>query len=159
MRAAPVSLMLLMAGCDGGPPPGSPAQSPRTAIVVPSMQAVRTAYVPSLDPHTMVEAEVARVLSSGPRCAFHYTDGGKPVVAFTPGTVGVLKLNGSLVRLSAEGVMAEGGGVLSAEGLRVAVVPEPRGDDASLREQRPADMRFAVQGGAEIGYRGFFDCG
>lgn len=159
MRTALASLVLLLTACDGGPPPAASAQPPRTSTIVPAPQAIRTAYLPSLDPHTMVEAEVARVVASGRRCAFHYTDGGKPVVAFVPGAVGVLKLNGSLVRLSAEGVTPEGGGVLRAEALRVALAPDTPEDNASGRSKRAADMRFAVQGGLEVGYRGFFDCG
>lgn len=158
MTRAVLSLgaLLLVAGCEGGAPP-TQSQPPQVADLAPAGQAVRSSHVPSIDPHTMVDAEIIRVLGAPPHCSFRYTKSGKAVLAFVPGSAGVVKVNGRLVRLRAASAAAQGG-VLGAEGMRLQVLPDPPDTGIPPGEKRPADLRFVLRDGLSVGYRGFFDC-
>src|SRR5690606_7618547 len=102
----PLAAALLIAGCGDRPPPEDqvgPPPEPTPPRLVEAAEIVGGAHVPSLDPATMQEAEIERVIGRAPRCLFRYTGGGKPVLAIpsapSAGAAAVIKLNGDLVAL------------------------------------------------------------
>jgi hypothetical protein len=167
MRGARTALTLaalLAAGCGGTEAPSD--APPEPGPPVPAQAALSGAHVPTLDPHTLREAEIRAVLEPGPRCVFRYTAAGGPVLAAGPlrhgGEGGVAKLNGSLVALTlargaAEPAMAF---LLADDPVRIEVSPDPpeRAQAASAVRRREADMVFEVGDRLRVGYRGFLEC-
>jgi hypothetical protein len=144
------------------------AKAPEIARIVPARDALAGAYVPTLDPMTMNEAEIRKVLEMRPRCEFRYTSTGKPVLAIDtqPGQTalnGVIKLNGHLAVLT--GASDGGGGkqgehfVMHADPVRVSVVPHQPQLDAARKsgQRREANMIFEVGQRLKVGYRGYLD--
>ena len=132
-------------------PPKAMALAPELAS---GAAAVEHAYVPTIDPATMTDAEIAQVVPAARRCAFRYTRNSDPVLA-TDGTRGVVKVNGDLVALSpARTGDPARGGALSADDLRLTVRPLPDEDTGE------ADVRFEVASGPglRVDYRGFYRC-
>ncbi|WP_335649101.1 DUF6692 family protein [Phenylobacterium sp.] len=149
---------LALAGCGDARPDdkvvGNPP--PPVAELAPAGTALQGANVPTLDPVTVDEAEIAKVIGPGPWCAFHYTRSGKPVLAFQAERgAGVVKLNGKLIRLAS--APAAGGVQLSAETLSLQISSGETAPDADLAE---AEMVFNLrQGeGLTVGYGGYYGC-
>ncbi len=155
-----------LAACDNAAPGEAPkVPDPPRPQIVSGAVAVEHAFVPSIDPVVMTDAEIARVVSAGRRCAFRYTEDSDPVLA-TDGARGVVKINGDLVALAparAGGLTdIAAGGVLSADGVRLTVQPLP-GEDTHVeggRETWEANLRFEVARapGLSVDYRGFYGC-
>lgn len=147
-----------------------PVRGAEIARIVPAQQAISGANVPTLDPHTLNDAEIAKAIGTGPRCVFRYTSTGKPVVAVSavPGADqtagGIIKLNGNLVTLAQ--VPADPAGrelgnfMLVAEPIRLAVKPAPGepSDGPDGGQRREADMIFEIGQDLRAGYRGYLDC-
>jgi hypothetical protein len=144
------------------------AKAPEIARIVPARDALAGAYVPTLDPMTMNEAEIRKVLKIGPWCEFRYTSTGKPVLAIgmqsgQTALNGVIKLNGNLAVLTGA---SDGGGkqgehfVLHADPVRVSVVPHQPQPDAARKsgQRREANMIFEVGQRLKVGYRGYLHC-
>lgn len=161
----------LLAGCGQSDAPDDklrPAGSPQVARVVPVEEALAGANVPTLDPHTMVAAEIGEVIGEGPRCEFRYTGAGGPVLAVTmtpDGAAGrgIVKLNGNFVLLdptTGDGAAPEAGLRLGATPVRATISPdrsdEPEELDGARRQE--AEMIFEVGERLRVGYRGFLDC-
>lgn len=156
--------VLLLAAC-GDPAPGEgvahpPMQAPAPEIV-PAQQALQTPDIPAIDPQTMQQAEIDKVLPPGPRCSFLYTAESRPILVATPaegGAQGVIKLHGKLVRVQAPAGDLQalaGGGTFSAEGVTLEVAPE---EQAVAAEPVPADLHFSLDAGLNVGYHGWYGC-
>lgn len=153
--------LALLAAC-GAPDEETDARSaPDVVRILPGNEAVSGAHIPTLDPMTMVDAEILKVLGPGPRCEFRYTSAGKPVLAARPSWTGdaadgVLKVNGHLVALSH--TSAEGGGLVFADDkIRVTLRPE-NGERSGSAHQREADVVFEIGDSLRAGYRGYYLC-
>lgn len=154
----------LLAACENKDAPDdqtNPARAPAISRVLPANEAIAGAHIPSLDPMTMVDAEIRKVLGPAPRCEFRYTSEGNPVLAATAASTsdmpdGVVKVNGHLVELtraSAEaGVLA-----LAAGSIRVTVTPEG-GEPTGRAHRREVDVVFEIRDRLRAGYRGYYRC-
>jgi hypothetical protein len=139
----------------------NPVQAAEIARITPANEAIAGAHIPTLDPATLVDAEIEKVLGPGPRCEFRYTSEGRPVLAATArangeARDGVVKLNGHLVVL---GRATPGAGelALAADRVRLTVTPEGAAKAAGAR-QREADVIFEVGDSLRVGYRGYYRC-
>lgn len=159
----------LLAGCGQSDAPDDelqPVQATAVARVLPPEEVLEGANIPTLDPHTMVAAEVGRAIGDGPRCEFRYTGAGGPVLAVSaPGNgdaeSGVLKLNGDLLLLEPAAGAGEIEGVRLAAGpIRATVTPDASDEPEELdgARRREADMIFEIGEQLRVGYRGFLDC-
>ncbi len=104
--AAARCCLLGLAGCsDSDAPDDARAQRAPNADVKASAQALDGAHVPTLDPATLNDAEIRKMIGSAAQCLARHTRAGPPVLALAiqadrrPGD-GVVKLNGSLVARS-----------------------------------------------------------
>jgi hypothetical protein len=144
-------------------------KAPEITRIVPAKEALIGAHIPTLDPATMQEAEIRKALEAGPRCDFHYTTRGQPVLAIglrpdgsTSG--GVVKLNGSLIALSPASSPAssngENGFSLAADPVRMTVTPDARVQvvERTNVRRREANATFEVGQSLRVGYRGYLDC-
>lgn len=146
-----------------------PVKGTEIARITPAEEALAGAHVPTLDPATMHEAEIRKVLESGPRCDFRYTSRGKPVLAVSmpaegPALRAVVKLNGHLIVLEPAANAAAGDGIkrisLVSEPIRIILNPEQRaraGQRENVR-RREADAVFEIGQSLRVGYRGYLDC-
>lgn len=162
----------LLAGCGDSDAPDDALgaiRPPGPAEIRTAQSVLDGAHVPTLDPVTMTDAEIRKVVGSGPRCEFRYTSSGEPVLAVGlrsgDPTGGVLKLNGSLIRLDRAPAEpeADSGGAGAAAPLSLVAGPiranvsgpgaaagEPPGQDAT--------MTFAVGDDLQVGYGGYWEC-
>lgn len=140
-----------------------PVRSPVVARVVSAAEALQGAYIPTLDPHTMNDAEISKALGRGPFCAFRYTSAGEPVLAIKPGNAqsqatGVVKLNGQLVTLqsqpNADSMMLTADNVH----LRMTLADPRQGGEAQPERMRAADLVFQIDQRLRVGYRGYYTC-
>lgn len=151
----------LLTACGGPADETNAGSAPGIVRIVPGNEAVSGAHVPTLDPMTMADAEILKVLGPGPRCEFRYTSAGKPVLAARPSWTGdardgVLKVNGHLVALHR--TSAEGGGLVFADDeIRVTVRPED-GERSDGAGQQEAEVVFEVGDSLRAGYRGYYRC-
>lgn len=162
----------LLAGCAENDAPDDDLKAirpPEIARIVPAGEALVGAHVPTLDPSTMNDAEIAKSLAKGPRCDFRYTTAGAPVLAVRTEPTGaalsaIVKLNGQLVPLEPaheESAKAPADQLLMAsEPVRIMIQP----DAARMRmgrngaERREANMIFEVGERLRAEYRGYLDC-
>ena len=165
---APTVAMLValgaLAACGEGAAPDDvtdPVHAPEVARVAPAAEAIGGAHLPALDPATMVDAEISKVLGPGARCEFRYTSEGHPVLAASPAAggeapAGVVKLNGHLVPLQREAADAQSI-VLRSGDVRLTVTPD---DGAAVDDarQREANVIFEVDNSLRVGYRGYYRC-
>ena len=165
--AATVGLLAALgalAACGEGAAPDDvmdPVHAPEVARVAPAAEAIGGVHIPSLDPATMVDAEIGKVLGPGPRCEFRYTSEGHPVLAASAAAdgeapAGVVKLNGHLVPLQRGAADAQSIVLQSGE-VRLTVTPDGGApvDDARRRE---ANTIFEVGSELRVGYRGYYRC-
>lgn len=164
--AAPLAAALL-AGCGQSPAPDdAPAPAPETVRVEPAAQALAGAHVRTLDPATLLDAEILKVVGARPHCIFRYTSAGKPVVVVGAGTgdtpeVGVVKLNGKLVPLEPDRAatgLKPGGFALAADRVRVRVQPDQPVNASDASQRIEAEMLFEVGQELKVGYGGYLEC-
>lgn len=159
-------LLLAMAalpGCDGSDAFDDDVRverPPQIARILPADQAIAGAHIPTLDPHTLKDAEIRLAIGPGPLCSFHYTRAGPPVLAVrgpSEGGPGVLKVNGNLVVLQPEAAAPESGERmrLAAAPMRVTLAPAGKAASGAWRE---ADMVFEIGDALRVGYRGHVAC-
>ena len=163
--------VVLLAACGGNSVPDEQQQPDALKSgpeVVTANEAVEKAEVAKADPGTMSLAEIEKVLDPGPGCSFSYTEGTEPIlvarVADGDGASvrGVIKLHGKLVELRAtsshdspkSGITLHGGGITTV--VTPVAGAGVEGDDGAQRTQ--ADMRFMLDQGLSVGYRGFYTC-
>jgi hypothetical protein len=142
---------------EGGPPTSKPEP---TAEEMPAREAARTADLATTDLESMTDAELQRMLGSGPVCRFAYAAGDASVAAATaPGagaSRGVIKLHGRLVPMNVryESSASEGFKLSSDE---VTVVASPY-DRAAGGDAREANALLRIGNDLEVGYGGFYEC-
>lgn len=164
--------LLWLTGC-GDPAPGEGMEKPLAEEpmpeVVPGPVAVGTPDIPAIDPATMNQAEIAKVVPSGPRCSFAYTAASPPVLvggvaAAKASITGVVKLHGRLVELTAQHAKTidelRAGATFTAQGITLTVKPdrEEGGEAEESQHRRPANLLFELDQGLHVGYRGWYTC-
>jgi hypothetical protein len=132
-------------------------QQPR---VIPATEMLPDANIPALDPHTMADAHIEEVIGAGPRCTFHYTSTGDPVLGISQSpilgaTAGVVMLNGDLIPLEA-GVSQDGAIVaLGADPIRFTIFPV---EASEVNGKEQARLIFEIVDQLRVGYRGYYGC-
>ena len=150
--------LLLLGGCNRNTAPGNdreaqidPAPSPAPRMAAgEALSGIATA---SIAIETMNDADVAALGGAAGKCLIRLTRIGFPsFIHDGPGGGGVVKLNGKLIPLPAQGP-----GRYAQDDLRVVIRPLETGfDDAGMRE---AELILMLPGAkSERGYRGFEDC-
>lgn len=169
MFAGPALAAGLLAGCgQNEAPDDAAAQAPAIERVKTAAQALVGANIPTLDPATMNDAEIRKVIGDRPRCTFRYTSSGKPVLVagLGPGgspEIGVAKLNGNLVSVAPDDAatgFGSGGFVLVADPVRLRVRPisQAAASAAPGGSRVEADMMFEVGQALKVGYGGYLEC-
>lgn len=157
----------LLAACGQNPAPDdAPAPAPEIVRVEPPAQALAGAHIPTLDPATVQDAEILKVVGARPHCTFRYTSAGKPVVVVGLGAdgsteVGVAKLNGKLVALEPDRAatgLKPGGFALAADRLRLRVQPDQAVNVSGASQRVEAEMLFEVGQELKVGYGGYVAC-
>ncbi len=142
--------------------PKAPKPSPE---IVSAQEAVQSPDIPTIDPMTLDDAEVDKVLAKTPRCSFSYTAASQPV--FVMGTnadsvAGVIKLHGKLVKLSGSEISSDNlpnGGIFIAEPITITIEPLQKEVKTSQNEQNvQAEMHFELRQGLKVGYEGWIKC-
>jgi hypothetical protein len=131
--------------------------------LVPAQEALETSAIASIDPHTMNDAEISKVLGAGPFCAFRYVSDGKPVLAWKRQPSGshamaVVKINGALVGLQNE--PDAGSNVFRADAMRLTLSGKERdqSEAGSLTHPREAKLLFEIDEQLRVGYSGYSVC-
>jgi len=160
--------VIAIAGC-GSDAPDDAKQHPRAehaVRIISAEQALTMVHVPTLDPTTMVEAEIRQAIGAGPRCEFRYTSVGQPVLAVAMGSQdaqsrGVLKLKGSMVMLAPSRPPRKDSIALAAPPIQITSAPQ----ESEWREAGAAfshgqgEAVFEVGDELKVGYGGYLDCG
>ncbi|MEX1033650.1 MAG: DUF305 domain-containing protein [Cellvibrionaceae bacterium] len=145
------------------------AADEKPAELLPAAEVINTADITRTDPATMEEMDISKVVATDQRCTFAYTAAGQAIFAAGPSADndalrGVLKLHGNLLQLDAQTANSfedlAGGASFTANLVRVEVTPlpgeEPIGENGE--QHWPADLRFRLEQGAHVGYRGWYRC-
>jgi hypothetical protein len=162
----------LAAGCEeSGLPDDKVNQAPSHVVpkILPASEALSGAHIPTLDPMTMAEAAVSKVIGDGPRCEFRYTTAGAATLAMSTaadGSVheGVVKVNGSLVALmrvlSDQAARRPGSTTLAADPIRLTINTDQGNEWEPLAgvSRREAAVIFEIGSELKVGYRGYLDC-
>lgn len=161
-----------LAGC-GDPAPGEGMRTPMmqgpSPEVVGAQKAVSSPDIPAIDPQTMEQAEIEKVLGDVPYCGYRYTAESPPILAISDtdqgqGSQAVTKIHGRLVELSADQNPGyenlKKGLVLTAEGMEMRVVSDGESEPESAKpgELVTAELHFSLQQGLNIGYLGWYEC-
>jgi hypothetical protein len=162
----PALATALLIGCaESGAPDDARPHSPEPATVAAAAEALAGAHVPALDPASLNDAEIRKVIGSRPHCLFRYTSSGRPVAvaaSIPDGSldVGVVKLNGRLVPLKADhGVPGlRGSFVLVSDPVRVTVQPYLPAPAEPGEAPVDAQMVFEVGQALRVGYAGYAEC-
>lgn len=159
--AAGLLAVALQAGCSDADMPDDelhPVANEPPATVLPAREALSGADIPTIDPHTMDDAEIGAVVDAADLCQFRYTSSSKPVLAFgnAEGAVGVVKLNGHLVAL--EATDSEDAIVLIDDPVRLTLTPH-EGSNPAFTDLREATLIFEIGDRLRAGYRGYYGCG
>jgi hypothetical protein len=167
MRPPGVSAWLgfaALAACGSEAPDDMPdlVHDVQIARIGSAHDALGASSIATLDPHTMNDAEIRKVLGEGSFCAFRYVSDGKPVLAWkAPAQAdarAVVKLNGMLVELAASD---------DADGVHFASAPvrltaSSAGsfelDGANAQRPRPAELLFEIDQQLRVGYEGYSVC-
>lgn len=164
--AAIVAAAMLLAACSrSGAPDDARSLPPALSAVMPAEQALAGANIPTLDPSTLADAEIDKVIGAQPHCTFRYTNAGRPVLAASlkadgAPAAGVVKLNGNLVLLQAERGAAPSGIraiALAAPPVRL-LLQWPETAEPNPAQRVEAEMVFEVGQRLKVGYSGFVSC-
>lgn len=172
MRWRLLLLCGLLAGCAENDAPDDDLKAihpPEIARILGASEALAGAHVPTLDPGTMHDAEIAKPLGEGPRCDFRYTTAGAPVLAVRMEPSGaalsaIVKLNGQLVPLEPApiepGTASTDRLLMISEPVRIVVQPDPPAPWKARPgvHRREANMILEVGKKLRAGYRGYLDC-
>lgn len=146
------------AACSDSERPDDAAPHPKpVASIRPADEALSGADIPTVDPHTMADAEIEKVVDGDRLCLFRYTSSSKPILAFAADGegAGVVKLNGHLVRLTA--ASADDRIVLAADPVRLTLSPDP-GSDPPFTDLQTATLVFEIGDMLKVGYDGYYGC-
>lgn len=168
-RIVATFVLVLSGACsqNEAPDDGTSA-APAVVRLKTAPQALEGAHVPTLDPHTLNDAEIRKLIGNRPHCSFRYTSTGKPVavVGLDPDgkpAVGAVKFNGSLVALSPDpGPVPDSaaGFVLVADPVRLHIRPDTKAVVPAAPGERlvEAEMAFEVGQQLKVGYAGYLEC-
>lgn len=168
--AALITAALFLASCAESDAPDdetNPVRSPEISRILPAEDALVGANISTLDPATMNDAEIRKVLGPSSHCVFRYTSSGKPVLALTNSAAarqatGVVKVNGGLLRLQLERGRADGSGhaiVMAAGPARAVLTPLAANElDGRVSKRREMNLVFEIDTRLNVGYRGYFEC-
>ena len=161
-----------LAGC-GDPAPGegmktSMMQGP-SPEVVGAQEAVNSPDIPAIDPQTMEQAEIDKVLGDVSYCIYRYTAESPPILATSnaaqsEGYRAVTKIHGRLVELTSDQNPGyenlKEGLVFTAEGLEMRVASDGEGQPESAKpgELVTAELHFSLEQGLNVGYLGWYEC-
>lgn len=152
---------LVACGSEGPDDELHPIRSRTIPRILPAREAVETGQIPTLDPHTMNDAEVSKVLGAGAFCAFRYVSDGKPVLAWQLRQAGsakaVVKLNGALVELerNPEAHVLQFG----SDEVRLTVTTDPNERVRSTSHKpHEAKLLFEIGQQLRVGYMGYSIC-
>lgn len=161
-----------LAGCgDPAPEEGmkKPMMSGPSPELVGAQEAVSSPDIPAIDPQTMEQAEIEKVLGNVSYCTYRYTAESPPILAIgnvaeSEGYRAVTKIHGRLVELSSDQKPGyenvKEGLVFTAEGLEMRMVSDGEEQLASAKpgELVTAELHFSLQQGLNIGYLGWYEC-
>jgi hypothetical protein len=116
--------------------------------------ALSNTLISQLDLAPLPAAEAGQVLPAAAPCTFKRGPEADPILWLREGGAAVMKLNGVLVALEADGEPQEGAAAFSAPGATVTV--RPLGEAADWRQD--AELVFELDQGLRVGYRGFYGC-
>ena len=140
-----------------GVQPARQAKPP--AEKMPAGEAARRAELAETDLESLTEAELQRMLGTGPVCRFAYAANDAAVAAATAtgaeASRGVIKLHGRLVPMNVQySTSPDKGFELSSDD--VIVLASPSQDSAG--DVREADAVLRIGADLEVGYGGFYGC-
>jgi hypothetical protein len=148
-------------GCSASDAPDDavdPARAEAAPRIASAGEALAGAYLPHVDPMTLDDAEVHKIIGPGAYCEFRYTSSGRPVLGWrVPSDAApagaVVKLNGALVGLQPS---SASGSTRFADGEVALTLTPPAG--TRLSGTREARLVFAVGDRLEVGYVGYAAC-
>lgn len=166
MRTSMVlSVALILSGCGSDAPDDElkPVRAQDIPRVVSGQEALDTSAISTLDPHTMNDAEINKVLGQGPFCAFRYVSDGKPVLAWKPqpeesSSAAVVKLNGVLVGL--HNTVIDGSNHFVADSIRLTLMAADANQTEAWRAEHPRESKllFEIEQQLRVGYGGYSVC-
>ena len=140
-----------------------PIRADAVPYLVSAEEALDTSEIATIDPHTMNDAEISKVLGPGPFCAFRYVSDGKPVLAWKRRPTGsnaaaVVKVNGVLVGLQNESDM--GSNVLTADTIRLTLSGNEtrQSEPGDVVRPREAKLLLEISDQLRVGYGGYSVC-
>lgn len=157
----------LIAACSESEAPDdelNPLHAADIPRVASAREALDGAHVPTIDPMTLNDAEISKVLGAGPFCSFHYTSDGKPVLALklqSPAAPahGVVQVNGFLVPLSRSANTEPTLIILEADEIRMTLSFENGAlQAADTAQPREAELVFEIDQKLRVGYGGYYVC-
>lgn len=166
MRSLKLTLIALSAcaGCGSESPDDqmNPLRGQDIPRLVSAQEALGTSEIATIDPHTMNDAEISKVLGEGPFCAFRYVSDGNPVLAWkrqsNGSSVAVVKINGVLVGLRPEST--KNANAFVADAIRLTLLPEDtqQNEASDVGRPRKAKLLFEIDQQLRIGYGGYSVC-
>lgn len=165
MQALTVVVLAASAGCGSEAPDDklNPTRAQESPRLVSAQEALDTVETSTLDPHTMNDAEIRKVLGKGRFCAFRYVSDGKPVLAWKrqageSNAVAVVKLNGVLVRLHNNA--AKSANEFVADAVRLIVTSSGANQTERRSAERPQEAKlvFEIDQQLRVGYGGYSVC-
>ncbi|AYE85397.1 DUF305 domain-containing protein [Sulfitobacter sp. D7] len=126
--------------------------------------ALSSAEVAKVDPAGLTPEDIKSLLGSAATCEFGRTNEGDPSLVMA-GNAGGIKLSGTLIELQSDEAIDQAaladGARFTADGVDVTVTPLAGADwtdtESNLRRSE-AEMKFHLDRGLTVGYRGFLDC-
>ena len=126
--------------------------------------ALSSAEVAKVDPAGLTPENVESLLGTTATCQFSRTNEGEPSLVMAENTGGI-KLSGTLIELQSDETIDQAaladGAQFTAEGVEVTVTPIAGADWADTEDnlrRSEAELKFHLDRGLTVGYRGFLDC-
>ncbi|MFG6511909.1 MULTISPECIES: DUF305 domain-containing protein [Rhodobacterales] len=127
-------------------------------------EAMASAELAGIDPAGLKPEDVEGLLGGPAVCEFRRTNEGEPTLIMAQETGGI-KMSGTLVKLTTEAPVDEAaladGARYTAEGIEVSVAPIAGADwsdtESNFRRSE-AEMKFHLDRGLTVAYRGFLGC-
>ncbi len=140
---------------------GKPEGQPKVGSVE---KALSSAELAKVDPAGLTPQDVESLLGGAASCQFSRTNEGEPTRVLAEDAGGI-KLSGTLIELQSDEAIDQAaladGARFTADGVDVSVTPIAGADwtdtENSLRRSE-AEMKFHLERGLTVGYRGFLDC-
>ncbi|EDQ06484.1 hypothetical protein DSM14862_00224 [Sulfitobacter indolifex] len=127
-------------------------------------EALSSAEVAKVDPAGLTPENVESLLGTTATCQFSRTNEGEPSLVMAENAGGI-KLSGTLIELQSDETIDQAaladGAQFTAEGVEVTVTPIAGADWADTEDnlrRSEAELKFHLDRGLTVGYRGFLDC-